>query len=492
MFERFFSRRFAPLLVSLILLIAAFPPFYVGWLVFVALVPWLVHLKGLSTRQAVRSGFWFGFVFYLFQLVWLFTLVGKWTGNLWLTLLPWILSGVAGGGYFCIQAWLIKACYASFKPGWIPFVWAGMEVLRSYIPQFAFPWGLLATPLWRTPQIIQHAALGTLFLVSAWVVLVNVVLAEFLCKVPWKKQAWRLGVIGILLVYSILRYSAPPTHVMQKTITAGQVGVDLAFMGSAEAQEHLQRNLKYIFDRAKNSDLLVLSEGLAYTEGRMPPMTPFLNNPPVPTLFGGQRSDGPVYQTAFAYDRGKWTYADKTRLVIFGEFVPLRDVLPFLDAFQLPQGDLTPGDRIQTLTFNGIKVGPLLCFEALFPSIALTQTEMGANLLAIMSMDDWFMDTPAIDQLRAAAVWRAVESGLPVVRSASLGVTMIVDARGNVLQEAPLKRVFALTEKLKLPQDSDAFTYRWVFVWLTSLVSLWTGVSTLFKGFFKDKGTESA
>src|SRR5262249_32003050 len=146
-----------------------------------------------------------------------------------------------------------------------------------------------------------------------------------------------------------------------------------------------------------------------------------------------------TYQSAFSFDGSKWEHADKNRLVIFGEFVPFRDSW-IIKQFGLAQGDLTPGQTLGTLDIKGTKVGPLICFEGLFPDLAYRQALAGSRLLAIISIDDWYMGTAAPDQLKSEAVWRAVETGLPLVRSASLGYSLAVDQRGRIVSEAPLKQ----------------------------------------------------
>jgi apolipoprotein N-acyltransferase len=176
-----------------------------------------------------------------------------------------------------------------------------------------------------------------------------------------------------------------------------------------------------------------------------------------------------VHQSAFAYD-GKWSYADKTRLVIFGEYVPFREYLPFLDSFRLPGGDLTPGDRVKALSV----VGPILCFEALFPDVALQQQVNGARLLAVMSIDDWYMGTNAPEQLRAASIWRAVECGLPLVRSAGLGFTLACNSRGRVIAEAPLGEQVPLRVELRVPVEGDGFPGRGWVPWTGVLASIVT------------------
>ena len=474
-----------PVILSVALLLAAFPPLHFRLLVFVGLVPWLLQLRTLSAKGAAKSGFFFGFLYYIGQMTWLYPFVYKWTGNLLLPVIPLILVGFLGAAYFALQGWLIQRCYAARLSLMIPLVWAAMEIFRSYCPWLAFPWGLLATPLSLFPQIIQHAALGTIFLVSAWVVLVNLIFVQLIIKEKKTLTLSSSTIVFIFLIYSFIRYQHPPKTVEEKRIMLGQIGVDMAFTPIPKMHQEIHEAIDKIFTLAKKEkpDLLLLPEGLTHGGSTIPPHTSFPYLPPVPTIFGGVRGDNPYYQAAFAYSHGHWQYEDKTRLVIFGEYVPFRNDIPFLKEFKLPSGNFTPGKKIKVFPMNHMIIGPIICFEELFPDIAYKQTLMGANLLAIMSIDDFFMGTPAIDQLKDAAIWRAVESGLPLGRCGSEGVTMALDARGNILAEAPVKIFDPILISIKLPEKSDAFIYREQFSWITGIAAFWVVLG----GFFKRK-----
>jgi len=182
-------------------------------------------------------------------------------------------------------------------------------------------------------------------------------------------------------------------------------------------------------------------------------------------VFGGKRSDeDKTYQTAFGYD-GAWSFADKTRLVVFGEYVPFRD-LPLLSNFHLPAGDLSPAKQLSVLKVNGITIGPLLCFEGVFPDLPEREGRMGAQLLVQMSIDDWYERTFAWEQLWQSSIWRSIESGLPLVRVGGRGQSLATDARGNVIAMVPEGKMVADRVELNIPASSDAFPYRMAFVWL--------------------------
>lgn len=472
-----------PILASAALYQLAFPPFNFGLLVFVALVPWLVSLvprEGYRPR-GFRSGYLLGFLIVMGQMAFVQSLTVRWTGSVALSLLPWLVCCFLGAFYFAtLGAIFVKAA----SRGWwwvIPLCWAGMEVIRSFIPGLAFPFFLLATPLWPYPVIIQHAFIGTIYLVSGWVSLVNVLVVMFLLKHPGR-QARPYAITALLLVIgSMIRFMQPLVGT-PKTIVAGQPGVDIAF-GDPESQAmRLYGNVAFLYAEAKRvkADLLVLPEGIGTGGAIMPPRTPFDVVSDQPVLFGVRRyqiagnipskglADVKVFQSAYAFD-GKWKYTDKARLVVFGEYVPGRKFIPFLDSFRLPTGDMSPGERTNALDVNGIRVGPMICFEGLFWDSAFKQVENGAQMLAIMSIDDWYMGTAAPDQLKTGAIWRAIESDIPVARAASTGYTMAVDQRGRVIREAPVGKPFALGVTLYLPDKPQRMPLRQVFPWAFGL-----------------------
>lgn len=461
-----------PPVLSVVLYSVAFPPLDLGLVILVALVPWLNQLREATPRQAWRSGILFGALFWLYQMVWIMPFVGRWASFEW-ALLPWLLCPVVGCWYFAVTGWLLQRCFASGSLWLIPLIWAGIEAIRSYVPLLAYPWGLAATPLWIVPQLIQSAAFGTIFLVSAWVVLVNVIVANLLVKSD-RRPTLTLGSIALaVMALSLGRYFQPTTG-EKRRIAIGQPGVDMAFLTPDEQQRRLAKVVPELADEAllAGAALLILPEGLAPGGDGLPPNTPFGGQPPLPTVLGGQRGSSPAYQSAFGFDGERWTYTDKIRLVIFGEYVPARDYFPFLEDFRLPSGDFVPGDRHRALDVGGLKVGPMICFEAMFPNIAQAQADNGAQLLVTLSNDDWFMGTGAPEQLRIGSIFRAAESGLPLARSGSQGRTTAIDARGRIVAEAPYRERRLLVVDLEVPPRSDTLAYRWVFPWIAGLSTL--------------------
>jgi apolipoprotein N-acyltransferase len=141
---------------------------------------------------------------------------------------------------------------------------------------------------------------------------------------------------------------------------------------------------------------------------------------------------------------------DKVDLVPFGEFLPFRVLFGRLGLEALAVGsvDFTPGDGRTTVTVDGLTpFSPLVCFEAAFPAHATDGTGR-ARWIANVTNDAWFGVSSGPYQHAGMARMRAVEAGLPLVRAANTGISLIADARGRVLATLPLGAMGTLDHAL--------------------------------------------
>ncbi|MGH3331945.1 MAG: apolipoprotein N-acyltransferase, partial [Nocardioidaceae bacterium] len=123
---------------------------------------------------------------------------------------------------------------------------------------------------------------------------------------------------------------------------------------------------------------------------------------------------------------------EKTRLVPFGEYVPLRPVLGWVthisDAAKQDRGR---GDGPVVLDAGPVTFGPLICFESTFPDLARREVALGARLVVYQTASTTFQGTWAQPQHAALAAVRAAETGRPVVHAALTGITAAYDATGH-------------------------------------------------------------
>ncbi|MDR0339304.1 MAG: apolipoprotein N-acyltransferase, partial [Desulfovibrio sp.] len=144
---------------------------------------------------------------------------------------------------------------------------------------------------------------------------------------------------------------------------------------------------------------------------------------------------------------------DKRHLVPFGEYTPFAANIPYLS--DILQGmDFSAGTTARLLPLSppaakapvagetressahtpALSLGPLICYEAIFPGLAQAQVEAGADILLNVSNDGWFRKSSAPYQHLSHAVLRAVEQARPLARATNTGISAVIDASGRITE----------------------------------------------------------
>ncbi len=124
---------------------------------------------------------------------------------------------------------------------------------------------------------------------------------------------------------------------------------------------------------------------------------------------------------------------DKMRLVPFGEYVPARFLLGWATSVGEAAGeDRRRGDRQVVMDVgDGLRIGPMVCFESAFPDMSRRLAADGAEVLLAQSSTSTFQHTWAPEQHASLAALRAAETGRPMVHSTLTGVSAVYDANGT-------------------------------------------------------------
>ncbi len=165
---------------------------------------------------------------------------------------------------------------------------------------------------------------------------------------------------------------------------------------------------------------------------------------------------------------------DKIHLVPFGEYVPLKGLLGFLNRLVPATGDFAPGDRIAPLALREASAGILICFEAIFPEISRAMVRKGADVLVNLTNDAWFGVSSAPYQHLSMSVLRAVENRRPLIRAANTGISAIIDSRGRIRQRTELFEEETLRATLHLRDRNLTFYTRFgdIFAYLAVIMTL--------------------
>lgn len=340
-------------------------------------------------------------------------------------------------------------------------VWVFWEWVRSWLFT-GFPWSLIGYVWAQTPEISQAAAVVGIFGLS----LITVVAASVpavLGAGGGKRRGWTAVAVWTVALPAVIwaagagRLASAPGY--EAGDDAAMVpGVRLRIVQANIAQKdkwrrelragNLQRHVALSRQPAGQTPTHVIWPETAvpfFLAGNRPEddvvrkVVATAAPPGGVVITGAPRRSGDVnhlrfWNAAHAIDGDGRIVAsyDKSHLVPFGEYVPLRGILP-LDKLVPGQGDFSAGAGPQTLSVPGLPpVSPLICYEAIFPTAVTSPTARPGWLLSLTN-DAWFGTFAGPQQHFAIAKMRTIEEGLPMVRAANTGISAVVDPYGRTL-----------------------------------------------------------
>ncbi len=440
-----------------LLLSGALPHLDWGWLAWIGLVPFLMQFPFRNKRTA----FWHGVTLGVFYLGVMAYWVGVFAGHIIgpaLSVLGWALVTAYQAfylGVFAVGAqWLAKRNKWAWRLG-VPALWAMVEWWRQ-LGTLGLGWGDLAYTQHLALPILQVTKLTGIWGVAFLIVLVNLTLAERI-KAPKAKSRFPIAV-GVLINASLTYgFATIQMEHLTPTFTAaalqGNINQNVNQDAAYNARVVQTFNAQSRDAAARGASLVVWPETAYpgylqnFDADRMQVAAQLAQNRQT-ALIGGVEYDWNERKNANALllltPAGAVTGSyQKRQLVPFGEFVPGRRWMPFLESLHVTTFDMKAGAETQALLDGGPgigKIGATICFESSYPRFLREQVKRGAGLLVISTDDAWFGRTAAARQHSAIAAVRAAETDRYLVRSAATGVSQVISPTGQVLAEAGLFR----------------------------------------------------
>ena len=188
-----------------------------------------------------------------------------------------------------------------------------------------------------------------------------------------------------------------------------------------------------------------------------------------PTLTANFISDGvwvDFYNSALKMEHQENPeFYHKSKLVVGVENMPYKSFFrPILGEFLLNLGGTVSSRAIQQSrsVFEhkkiNLKVGPVICYESIYGEFLTEYVRKGAHFLAIITNDAWWGDTPGHKQLLSYARLRAIENRRDIVRSANTGISAIINAKGEIVNELPYESKGVLRGKFSPAERITFYT----------------------------------
>jgi apolipoprotein N-acyltransferase len=149
---------------------------------------------------------------------------------------------------------------------------------------------------------------------------------------------------------------------------------------------------------------------------------------------------------------------DKAHLVPYGEYLPMRPLLSAIGLSRLVPGDIDfrPGPGPKSITLPGFgKIGVQICYEIIFSGHVADRNNR-PDFLFNPSNDAWFGNWGPPEHLAQARL-RAIEEGLPVIRSTPTGISAVIDSNGAILVALPMNKAGFIQTRLPPPAPPTLF-----------------------------------
>ncbi len=459
----------------------AYPPHSANQLAWIGLLPLLFAVLDCPRGAAFRRGYVAGLVFFGMTVWWTIHVT-----------LPGMVALVAVLALYCGLAGLwfneLLRRFSLAKDGvagnlLVVFAgtagWVTLEWIRGKFLFGGFGWNGLGVSQYKEVVLIQVAEFTGVYGVSALVCLINLAMfftvrrlaTQFMAGKMKGRLSWELylamGIFCVALVGGY-RLTKRPVEGRQLRVALVQANIPQTLkFDPSHRQMILSR-----YQRLTEAAAVMKPELIVWPETATPDALRF--DPDSLALVTNMATQAGAYLLTGTFDATSNEMFNaaalvrpdgrlggmyhKMHLVVFGEYVPLRKILPFLKHLT-PIGDsFERGREPKVFEIGGenpFHIGTVICFEDTVPDLYAKFVARGVDFMVNLTNDAWFKDSPAASLHLANAVFRAVETRRPLIRATNNGVTCVVDVTGYV---APETRLNPFVEEMRV--SDVAIPYR--------------------------------
>jgi len=501
-------------ILSGILLGASFPPSTLGILACFGLVPLLIVLSDIDEiGPGLRYSYLAFLVFHVITLNWT---GGYAHGNDPYMMIAGAVTMVVHPLFYFIPMFIYLVTKKRFGEKTalvaLPFAWVGYEYSHT-LSEWSFPWLTIGNSQSYDLARIQFISVTGVLGLSFWIILLNILAYVFYSILarrgtrPFPRTA-AVPLAGFLLLYYLPAVygraalaDAPQTPdgltQGEKTITVGMIQANVdpwekwTQNGYASLERYLDMTTMLVDTaRGRKPDLVLWPEtavpydlhsemnrpllqsvrervsksNVAVLTG-MPYFHFYKDSSSAPPSAKRRRLTGERYDAFNAAvliqpgEEGLPWYG-KMKMVPLAERVPYADVFAFMDFLQWGVGiggwQIGPKQTIFTEDRTGTKFCALICYESVYPGFVASFVRLGAEFIAIITIDSWWDRMSGAFQHERFAVFRAVENRRWLARCAVGGISCYIDPYGRLYDETELFTTRTLNRTIG---RSSALTY---------------------------------
>jgi len=362
----------------------------------------------------------------------------------------------------------------------IPIVFVLAEILRENL-FFGFPWVSFASVALVNNKISNLAFyFGTYGL--SYCLLIFFLVPSLLIFL-FKKQfilyskiylSCILAIIFFSTTLLIIRFFDTENNNLNKiSISLNQLNISqLNRTNADEVEKRLELIKQTISDNP--SDLVVFSENdfpqIVTKNVDIEQYQTLLKDNQTVILGGIRKENSKYYNSLFKINKKSYSYFDKKILVPFGEFLPFRKYLNFLDVI-VGDNDFEKGKKIRHMNLNSsIGFLPVICYEIIFFNYLLDENNFKDPLMINITNDAWFGSLSGPYQHLYHSILRSIEFNKFLIRVSNNGVSVVVNNYGKVINQIPLNTKGKINMDINIPDDLYNYTKFHKLIYLVLLI----------------------
>ncbi len=437
------------LAISGAVLVCAYAPFSYWWLTFICPTVLYIVIANQTARAALLCGFVFGLFFFGFGVPWTFNSIHEF-GHA-----PILLSAILAGlliivlaffpalvaaltTYFSISNKISIYSALAFACLWVVFEW-----VRSWIFT-GFPWLLIGHVHHTGPLQGILPVFGSYG--ATWLTLLLGCFGATIVFAIGKQKvisALSIGIIALCLYFlNQIIWTHAEDEQLEVVLIQGNISQEMKW----DRSKHNFIMNKYLemSKRHFDADIIIWPETaiptyyLMVKDSFIPKVSETAEDNDLDYLIGVftfNPENGKVYNSVMTLGSEQNFYR-KQRLVPFGEYLPFRGILTFLERYiDIPMADISSGEGQPLVNLNGYPVGASICYEAVYGH-QIIEALPEAKFLVNVSNDAWFGDSLAPHQHLEITRSRAVETGRFMLRATNTGISAVIDPEGKIINKS--------------------------------------------------------
>ena len=444
-----------PLICGLVSSISL-PPynfFYLNFISFPLLLLFYLNLEIKKSFSSFVYGWIFGFVYFLSNIYWIANSLT--VEEIFKPLIPFAITIIPLFlGIFYGISFLI---FFFFKPKkkiesifLFALIFSFMEYLRGNVLG-GFPWNLISFSLVEINQFIQILSYIGTYSFNLIVVTFFLVPAVILFEQTKKEKILTVLLAATLIISNLIfgnlvlkKHNNTPNTSMNFTIKIISPKIDLKRFFDGTDPSLVIKDLAEL-GNIDNKDAVYI-----YPEGILPSINLneiqdyssvfknyFQHNHKI--IVGITRyKETEIFNSMALLDNDLKLLSvyDKNKLVPFGEYLPFESFFKNYGFKKITQGyqSFSSASERDLINVYDKRFLPLICYEIIYSGYLFNNSE-NYDFIVNISEDGWFGDSIGIDQHFFHSVFRSIEEGKNIIRSANNGISAYIDSKGQIIKK---------------------------------------------------------